>query len=61
MSPLHYRNVFIVLIMVGCAIASPMFYKKNENDKYEPGEHLLYFPHPNSIKWRVNWVRDTCN
>lgn len=38
MFTLKYRNAFIVLIVVGCAIASPMFYKKNENDKYEPGE-----------------------
>lgn len=34
----HYRIIFIVLIVIGSAIASPMFYIKNENDKYEPGE-----------------------
>jgi len=31
-----YCNVFVTLIMIGCAMASPMFYKKNGNDKYEP-------------------------
>lgn len=34
-----YCNVFVlIIVIVGCAIASPMFYKKNGNDKYEPGE-----------------------
>lgn len=34
-------KIFILIVMIAIvhtAMGSPMFYKKNENDKYEPGE-----------------------
>lgn len=33
-----YCGVLLVLTFVVFANGSPMFYTKNDNDKYEPGE-----------------------
>lgn len=30
------------MVIIGATIASPMFYKKKENDIYEPGEWTRY-------------------
>lgn len=35
-------KLFLVLVIVYTTMASPMFYKKNENDKYEPGEYAHF-------------------
>lgn len=37
---------FLLLgLIIGCALSSPMFYKKTDDDTYEPGE--IYF-------WEIN-------
>lgn len=28
----------IVIVMIGCALCSPMYYKKIDDDTFEPGE-----------------------
>lgn len=32
------KLILFILVIIGAAVASPMFYKKKENDIYEPGK-----------------------
>lgn len=43
----NVKLVLWLMVIIGATLASPMFYKKKENDIYEPGEwtrqlHNLY-------------------
>lgn len=38
--------VCVISLVVVCALSNPMYYKKNGNDKYEPGKLLCFFKNP---------------
>lgn len=33
-----FKLIFYLVVIIGATLATPMFYKKKENDIYEPGK-----------------------